>query len=120
MDRSGAAPVVTTGVCVMICAWLAFGVSAASIAFVVAGAVMLDCGLRTAMVANQTLVNSAVKDSRGRANTIFGMHVWCGNAVGGIPCQHRVCAVRLAGGMRDCDDSFYLCIIDPVGHRARG
>ena len=55
---------------------------AASIAFVVVGAVMLDCGLRTAMVANQTLVNSAVKDSRGRANTIFGMHVWCGNAVG--------------------------------------
>jgi predicted MFS family arabinose efflux permease len=57
MDRSGAAPVVTTGVCVMICAWLAFGISSASIAFVVAGAVMLDCGLRTAMVANQTLVN---------------------------------------------------------------
>jgi predicted MFS family arabinose efflux permease len=82
MDRSGAAPVVTTGVCVMICAWLAFGIASASIAFVVAGAVMLDCGLRTAMVANQTLVNTAVKDSRGRANTIFGMHVWCGNAVG--------------------------------------
>ncbi len=82
MDRSGAAPVVTTGVCVMICAWLAFGISSASIALVVAGAVMLDCGLRTAMVANQTLVNAAVQDSRGRANTIFGMHVWCGNAVG--------------------------------------
>jgi len=82
MDRSGAAPVVTTGVCVMICAWLAFGISSLSIAFVVAGAVMLDCGLRTAMVANQTLVNAAVQDSRARANTIFGMHVWCGNAVG--------------------------------------
>ena len=82
MDRSGAAPVVTSGVCVMICAWLAFGISSASIAFVVAGAVMLDCGLRTAMVANQTLVNAAVQDSRARANTIFGMHVWCGNAVG--------------------------------------
>jgi predicted MFS family arabinose efflux permease len=81
-DRSGAAPVVTTGVCLMICAWLAFGISAASIVFVVAGAVMLDCGLRTAMVANQTLVNAALLDSRGRANTIFGMHVWCGNAVG--------------------------------------
>ncbi len=81
-DRSGAAPVVTTGVCLMICAWLAFGISAASIALVVAGAVMLDCGLRTAMVANQTLVNAALLDSRGRANTIFGMHVWCGNAVG--------------------------------------
>ena len=43
---------------------------------------MLDCGLRTAVVANQTLVNAALLDSRGRANTIFGMHVWCGNAVG--------------------------------------
>ncbi len=82
MDRSGAVPVVTTGVCVMIGAWLAFGFAATSIAFVVAGAVMLDCGLRTAMVANQTLVNAAVPDSRARANTIFGMHVWSGNAVG--------------------------------------
>ena len=36
------------------------------------------------MVANQTLVNSAVPDSRARANTIFGMHVWCGNAVGAL------------------------------------
>jgi predicted MFS family arabinose efflux permease len=82
MDRSGPAPVVTSGVGMMICAWLAFGLSAASIAFVVAGALMLDCGLRTAMVANQTLINAAMHDSRGRANTIFGMHVWCGNAVG--------------------------------------
>ena len=82
MDRSGAVPVVTTGVCVMIAAWLAFGFAAWSIAFVVLGAILLDCGLRTAMVANQTLVNAAVPDSRARANTIFGMHVWCGNAVG--------------------------------------
>ncbi len=84
MDRVGATPVVTTGVCVMICAWVAFGISSASIAFVVAGAVMLDCGLRTAMVANQTLVNAAVPDSRARANTIFGMHVWSGNAAGAL------------------------------------
>jgi len=82
MDRSGAVPVVTTGVCIMIGAWLAFGFAAWSIAFVVTGAILLDCGLRTAMVANQTLVNATVSDSRARANTIFGMHVWCGNAVG--------------------------------------
>ncbi len=82
MDRSGAAPVVTTGIGVMIAAWLVFGFAAWSIVFVVIGAICLDCGLRTAMVANQTLVNAAVPDSRARANTIFGMHVWCGNAVG--------------------------------------
>ncbi len=82
MDRSGAVPVVATGVCVMIAAWIAFGFAAYAIAFMVAGAILLDCGLRTVMVANQTLVNAAAPDSRARANTLFGMHVWCGNAVG--------------------------------------
>ena len=53
-----------------------------SVAAVVIGAILLDCGLRAAMVANQTLVNSAVPDSRARANTLFGLHVWGGNAVG--------------------------------------
>lgn len=82
MDRSGAKPVVTAGVCVMICAWFAFSVASVSIVFVVLGAFMLDTGLRTAMVANQTVVNAAVQDSRARANTLFGMHMWSGNATG--------------------------------------
>jgi MFS family permease len=82
MDRAGAAPVVTAGVSVMIAAWIAFSFAAWSIVFVVLGAMLLDCGLRTAMVANQTLVNAAVPESRARANTLFGMHVWSGNAVG--------------------------------------
>jgi MFS family permease len=52
------------------------------IAAVVLGAMLLDVGLRAAMVANQTLINSAVPDSRARANTLFGLHVWSGNAAG--------------------------------------
>ena len=84
MDRSGAVPVVATGVCGMIAAWFAFGFAATSIVCIVLGAILLDCGLRTAMVANQTLINAAVPDSRARANTIFGMHVWCGTAVGAL------------------------------------
>ena len=120
MDRSGAAPVVTTGVCVMICAWLAFGISSASIALVVAGAVMLDCGLRTAMVANQTLVNAAARDSLARANTIFGMHVWCGNAVGAFLASTAfalygwlaVCAIALTASI--CALLIQLGIL-PVG-----
>ena len=124
MDRSGAAPVVTTGVCVMICAWLAFGISSASIAFVVAGAVMLDCGLRTAMVANQTLVNAAVQDSRARANTNFGMHVWSGNAVGAFLTST---AYALYGWLAVCAIAMTACIcallihwgIVPVGKVSR-
>jgi len=66
----------------MLAAWIVMGFGVWSIAAVVIGAILLDCGLRAAMVANQTLVNSAVPESRARANTLFGLHVWGGNAVG--------------------------------------
>jgi MFS family permease len=81
-DHSGVRPVVMASLCSMLCAWIAMGLGVWSVAAVVVGAILLDCGLRAAMVANQTLVNTAVPDSRARANTLFGLHVWCGNAVG--------------------------------------
>lgn len=81
-DRSGVMPVVLAGICSMLAAWIAMGFGVWTVAAVVIGAILLDCGLRSAMVANQTLVNSAVPDSRARGNTLFGLHVWSGNAVG--------------------------------------
>ena len=75
-------PVVLAGICAMLAAWLAMGFGVWTIAAVIIGAMLLDCGLRAAMVANQTLVNTAVPDSRARGNTLFGLHVWSGNAVG--------------------------------------
>jgi predicted MFS family arabinose efflux permease len=81
-DRMGVKPVVLAGVVSMLAAWVVMGFGVWSIAAVVIGAMLLDCGLRAAMVANQTLINSAVPDSRARANTLFGVHVWTGNAVG--------------------------------------
>jgi len=82
MDRAGVMPVVLAGICAMLAAWLAMGFGVWTIAAVIIGAMLLDCGLRAAMVANQTLVNTAVPDSRARGNTLFGLHVWSGNAVG--------------------------------------
>ena len=81
-DRSGVTPVVLTGICTMLAAWFAMGLGVWLVAAVVVGAALLDCGLRSAMVANQTLVNSAAPESRARGNTLFGVHVWSGNAVG--------------------------------------
>ena len=46
------------------------------------GAILLDCGLRAAMVANQTLINTIAPEARSRSNTIFSASVWGGNAVG--------------------------------------
>ena len=82
MDRRGTFPVVTTGVALVLGAYLAFAFAPVAISAVVAGAILLDCGLRSAMVANQTLVNSVVPDARSRFNTVFGSHVWGGNAAG--------------------------------------
>lgn len=81
-DRVGVKPVVLAGIVSMLAAWVVMGFGVWSIAAVVIGAMLLDCGLRAAMVANQTLINTAVPDSRARANTLFGVHVWTGNAVG--------------------------------------
>ena len=81
-DRSGLRPVVLTGICSMMAAWVAMAFGGWSIVAIVVGAALLDIGLRAAMVANQTLINSAVPDSRGRSNTVFALHVWTGNAVG--------------------------------------
>lgn len=81
-DRAGLRPVVLAGICSMLAAWIAMGFGVWTIAGVVLGAMLLDIGLRAAMVANQTLINSAVPDSRARSNTLFGLHVWSGNAAG--------------------------------------
>jgi len=81
-DRAGLKPVVLAGICSMMAAWVVMAFGEWWIAAVVIGAMLLDIGLRAAMVANQTLINSAVPDSRSRTNTLFGLHVWSGNAVG--------------------------------------
>jgi len=82
MDRAGFMPVVLTGICAMLTAWIAMGFGVWSVVAMVIGAILLDCGLRAAMVANQTMVNTALPESRSRANTLFGLHVWAGNASG--------------------------------------
>src|SRR5581483_10828387 len=82
LDLRGPGPIVVIGSSLIIAAYgvFAFGVWwALALAL---GAVLLDCGLRATMVANQTIVNSLAPDARSRSNTIFGFSVWSGNAAG--------------------------------------
>jgi predicted MFS family arabinose efflux permease len=81
-DRHGAFPVVTIGVGFVLAAYLAFGFAVLWTGAVILGAVLLDCGLRAALVANQTLVTSVASEARSRFNTVFGAHIWAGNATG--------------------------------------
>jgi predicted MFS family arabinose efflux permease len=82
LDRYGPFPVVTGGVTLVLAAYVVFGFAALWVFAAIAGAVLLDCGLRAALVANQTLVTSVAPDARSRFNTVFGAHVWGGNATG--------------------------------------
>ncbi len=82
MDRKGVAPVVTTGIALVSAAYLVFGFGVLSIAAIVAGAVLLDSGLRAAMVANQAFVTGVDAETRSRSNTVFSVHNWGGYATG--------------------------------------
>jgi predicted MFS family arabinose efflux permease len=74
--------VVTAGACLVLAAYVVFSFAALWVGAVIAGAMLLDCGLRASLVANQTLITSVEPDARSRFNTIFGAHVWGGNATG--------------------------------------
>jgi predicted MFS family arabinose efflux permease len=82
MDRKGVRPVVTTGIALVMAAYLVFGFGVLTVAAIVAGAVLLDSGLRAAMVANQAFVTGVDAQTRSRSNTIFSVHNWGGYATG--------------------------------------
>lgn len=82
MDRSGVGPVVTTGILLVMAAYVVFGLAGLFVAAVVAGAALQDCGLRAAMVANQALITGTDPEARSRSNTVFAVHIWGGNATG--------------------------------------
>ena len=81
-DRSGAAPVVMAASLGVIVAFAVLAFASLSVVAVMIGAILLDAGLRAAMVANQTLVIGISPEARGRASTVLMVHVWGGNAVG--------------------------------------
>jgi predicted MFS family arabinose efflux permease len=82
LDLRGAAPIVRFGVTLMLGAYAVFALGLWWPAALAIGAAILDCGLRATLVANQTTVNSLAADARSRSNTVFGISVWSGNALG--------------------------------------
>jgi predicted MFS family arabinose efflux permease len=107
-DRAGAAPVVRAAACSVILAYVAFCFAPLSVAAVVVGAILLDCGLRASAVANQTRVIEILPEARSRSSTVFMGHMWGGNSVGAFLASavltrwdwYAVCVIGLsAAGM---------------------
>jgi predicted MFS family arabinose efflux permease len=82
VDLRGAGPIVRTGIALFIVAYAVFAFGVWWATALAIGAAILDCGLRATMVANQTAINSLAADARSRSNTVFGISVWTGNAIG--------------------------------------
>lgn len=82
MDRRGPYPVVITGVALVAAAFMVLEFAAWSVGVVVLGAILLDCGIRASIVANQTQITSVAVDARSRVNTVFGASIWSGNSLG--------------------------------------
>jgi predicted MFS family arabinose efflux permease len=105
MDRVGVRPVALAGAALVLAAFIVFSGAVWTLAALVIGAILLDCGLRAALVANQALVTGADPNARSRANSLLSTHVWAGNAAGAFAASTAfaaagwlgVCAVGVLG-----------------------
>jgi predicted MFS family arabinose efflux permease len=92
LDQRGAGPIVAGGIALIVAAYGVFAFGLWWPLALAAGAALLDCGLRAAMVSNQTVVNSLAPDARSRSNTVFGLAVWSGNATGAFVASSALAA----------------------------
>ena len=117
MDRSGVGPVVTTGITLVMGAYLVFGLAGFFFAAVIVGAALQDCGLRAAMVANQALITGTDPQARSRSNTVFAVHIWGGNATGAFIAST---AWTYAGWLGVVASGVAASLVALVVHRALG
>jgi len=82
MDRYGATPTVIAAACLVIAAYCAYALVWFSVAAIAVAAALLDSGIRSAAVANQTLITNLDPAARSRSNTVFTAHTFGGYSVG--------------------------------------
>src|SRR5207248_608283 len=70
-DRRGAFPIVTAGVCLVLAAYVAFAFAPLAVGAVIAGAVLLDCGLRSALAPTLTLALSRKRERETHCGSMF-------------------------------------------------
>jgi phosphatidylglycerophosphate synthase len=82
MDRYGATPTVIAAVCLVIAAYCAYALVWWSVAAIAVAAALLDSGIRSAAVANQTLITNLDPAARSRSNTVWTASTFGGYSVG--------------------------------------
>jgi len=82
VDRRGPGPVVLAGALCVLLAYTVFGFAALTVAAVAVGAMLLDIGIRSSLVANQAYIAGLDASARARTNMLFMVHTFAGNGIG--------------------------------------
>ncbi|WP_233382855.1 MFS transporter [Methylobacterium sp. C25] len=99
-DQRGARPVVIAGSICMLAAFIVLAAGGTwSLAAIVAGVLLIDLGINTALIANQTRAYALAPGARGRINTVLFTSVFIGGAFGALAGSR---AFMMAGWLGVC------------------
>lgn len=81
-DKMNKRKLITITTAMMVVAWAVFGVSASSMAGLILGVILLDLGLQSTHIANQTIIFALHPEARNRLNTVYMVSYFIGGAGG--------------------------------------
>jgi len=81
-DRSGPRAIVTMAIVLIAVSFVIFAVSSTSVAGLVVGVIVLDVGIQSAQISNQSRIYALRPEARSRVNTVYMVCYFIGGAVG--------------------------------------
>lgn len=81
-DRMNKRKLISITAGMMVVAWLIFSLSSASMIGLIIGVVLLDLGLQSTHIANQTIIFALHPEARNRLNTVYMVSYFIGGASG--------------------------------------